>query len=149
MKIRRATVLDTEWALNLGIQFLKEAQAHRIDEIDDEHLYLRAAEILDSGVVFIAENDNSERVGALACIVAPAVWFPEDELHELFWYVLPEHRGTSAGLRLLKAFIDYGKAHESVRKIILLRRDDSPLSKDAYSKRGFSPSKESSWFMEV
>jgi RimJ/RimL family protein N-acetyltransferase len=146
MKIRRANVMDMAWLVEEGIKFLEFLYPHK--DINHEDLYLTLDMLRLSGVVFIAEKDGKP-IGSICGIVSTNLWFPkEKDLTELFWWVTPEHRGSSAALRLLKALQDYAKDEPSIQRLIMTRESVSPICEDVYTKRGFEL-KESNYVMEV
>ena len=93
------------------------------------------------GVIFIEEGK-----GLLAALIMPSIW--NDKvfvMHELAWYVRPEHRRSSIGYRLLKAYILYGnelKNKERIKYFTLSKLDTSPNLK--YEKQGFRK-KDENW----
>lgn len=97
-------------------------------------------------VFFVAESEG-EILGFIVGMVLPHVYNPGiTTLTELFWWVKEEARGGRAGLKLLNAFVDYGK--ENVDWIICTIEDDSPVNEKSFLKRGFR-FKEKSFLMEV
>lgn len=89
---------------------------------------------------FIAEKPAAvfgmERVGFIAGNVAPHPYNPSiTVLNELFWWVAPEHRGSRAGMLLLDAFTEYGKAHADWTVMTL--EAHSPVRSETLTKRGY------------
>ncbi len=86
------------------------------------------------GAVFFEEGK-----GFLMCAVLPSVWSPEVlALHELAWYVTPEHRGGLTGYRLFRAYLEYGnelKAQGRIRYFTVSKMASSPDLK--FEKHGF------------
>lgn len=59
------------------------------------------------GVVFVAEKD-ADIVGMLIAVKNNNVWDPDLWLmNELCYWVEPDHRGTTAGYRLIKSYVDH------------------------------------------
>lgn len=68
------------------------------------HVSLVLFEIQRSGVGFVSHTDT-ELTGMILAHSQGDIWIPEQRfLVELAWWVKPEHRGSSAGARLLKAY---------------------------------------------
>lgn len=90
------------------------------------------------GVVFLAEKDN-KIIGFLMAGIIPNFWNPESaELHELAYWVEPEHRGGTAGYRLLKIYCDYGQKLKDEKRIDLFTVSKMINSPDIkYQKFGF------------
>lgn len=60
------------------------------------------------GQIFVAEK-NSELIGMLIAYIVPNLWSSDIlSLNELAYWVDPQHRGSSAGYRLLKEYKTYG-----------------------------------------
>ena len=84
--------------------------------------------------------DNESR-GFIAALITTNVWCPEVyELHELAWWVKPEHRNGTVGGRLWKEFdrlatdlIDDGRIDVAVTAVMA---NNSWID---YTKRGYSP----------
>jgi GNAT superfamily N-acetyltransferase len=58
--------------------------------------------------VFLAELNN-EIIGMIIGVVQPYYFSQETQLVDFLWYVKPEHRGTTAGVELINAYIEFGK----------------------------------------
>jgi hypothetical protein len=145
MNIRQASVLDLSVLVENGKDFLRFLFPEKTP--DELQLYTVLKQVLDTGIVFIAEKDG-KFMGAIGGVVQPDMWFSSEiNLVELFWWVVPEYRCSSAGLRLMKKFIDYGKSQD-ISKITMSMESISPLNDDAYIKRGFE-FKEKAFVMEV
>jgi hypothetical protein len=67
-------------------------------------------------------------------------------LCELFWWVSEQHRGSSAGMRLLDAYIKWGM--DNVNWITFALQTHSPVKEEALLRRGFHRH-ETSYLMEV
>jgi len=91
--------------------------------------------ILGKGFILI---DNHMR-GALIAIKQNNIWSPDvKELHELLWWVEPEHRNGSVGGRLWKEFDKIGTemlSRGDVDYVITSVSAKGPLSD--YTKRGY------------
>lgn len=145
MNIRKATILDIEFIKDIGIRACLHARPHK--EPDVEHLLLQADYMVRNGIAFISNNGQQD-TGIILGMIAENLWYPDERnLTELFWFVDKEFRGTSAALRLMKAFINYGK-EQNVKHIVMSKEAHSPLSDDVYTKRGFQLL-ESAFVMEV
>jgi hypothetical protein len=57
-------------------------------------------------------------------------------LQEAFWWVRPLYRGTTAGGRLFKAFVEYGKSH-AADWILMTLEAKSPIDPASLERRGF------------
>jgi RimJ/RimL family protein N-acetyltransferase len=146
MEIREATVLDLADMVVGGKKFLQFICPDK--KIDESNLYGVLHKLVTQGIVFLAVKDG-EVIGGIGGNIVASTFWPEDILlHEVFWWVNEEHRGSSAALRLMKRFIDHGKAQPDISQIVMSMETISPLSDDAYLKRGFEL-KEKAFVMEV
>ena len=145
MKIRKATILDVEYIKDIGIRACLHARPHK--KPDEDHLLCMAVQMVDNGIIFIS-NNGTQDTGIILGVLNQNIWYPDEiNLVELFWFVDEEFRGTSAALRLLKAFINYGK-EQNVKHIVMSKEARSPLSPEVYTKRGFQLLEEA-FVMEV
>jgi hypothetical protein len=112
---------------------LQAAAAH-----DEAHVAnLMTQMMAGRGFVLI---DNESR-GFIAALITTNVWCPEVyELHELAWWVKPEHRNGTVGGRLWKEFdrlatdlIDDGRIDVAVTAVMA---NNTWID---YTKRGYSP----------
>ena len=95
--------------------------------------------LLDSIFAGAGKIFYQEGKGLLMCVILPTIW--DDKmfaLHELAWYVRPQHRDTSTGFRLFANYIAYGKQLKENGRIAyftMTKLDTSPNLK--YDKYGF------------
>ena len=87
------------------------------------------------GIIYIEDG-----VGLIMGIVMPTIWCDKTlVLNELAWYVKPEHRNTTVGYRLLKAYVDYGKQLKEQGRIKMFTIAKMVTSPDLkYGRFGFS-----------
>jgi N-acetylglutamate synthase-like GNAT family acetyltransferase len=141
--MRQATRHDKPAIKELMRAFRDESGFTELADIDDSsHLDSLLESILaGQGVVFIEEGK-----GLIIGLIAGSVWNDKTLImHELAWYVKPEHRRSSIGYRLLKAYILYGnglKAQGRIKYFTLSKLDTSPHLK--YEKHGFKK-KDENW----
>lgn len=101
--------------------------------------------MVESKVFFVAENGDGA-VGFIAGMLSEHPYNPKiTVLSELFWWVAPEYRGSSAGARLLQAFEDYGRAN--AQWVVMTLETKSPVDPRSLERRGFKHF-ESSYLME-
>ena len=122
-----------DYSTQTPVPALQAAAAH--DEAHVANLMMQM--IAGRGFVLI---DNESR-GFIAALITTNVWCPEVyELHELAWWVKPEHRNGTGGGRLWKEFdrlatdlIDDGRIDVEVTAVMA---NNSCID---YTKRGYSP----------
>jgi hypothetical protein len=99
------------------------------------------------GPFFIAEDTSGAPVGFIAGVLDAHPFNPGiTVLTELFWWVRPAARGSSAGARLLEAFTAFGRAHADW--IVMALEAQSPVHPETLERRGYQP-RERSFLMEV
>ena len=137
--IRKATPFDMPALVALMRGYVAEAPMEVLkDEAMHDQPYIEALlASLMAGRGFILIDDRKR--GFIAAVINSNVWCPSlMELHELAWWVQPEHRGGTLGGRLWKAFdllaqdyLDCGRAQIVCSSVIA----NSP--KINYTKRGY------------
>lgn len=122
-----------DYSTQTPVPALQAAAAH--DETHVANLMMQM--MAGRGFVLI---DNESR-GFIAALITTNVWCPEVyELHELAWWVKPEHRNGTVGGRLWKEFdrlatdlIDDGRIDVAVTAVMA---NNTWID---YTKRGYSP----------
>lgn len=114
MNIRQANKFDLPYIINMLRHFRDNAPVDKIKECNNEKyittLYTHI--LAGRGVAIVAEYDQP--FGMIVGYIDQNIWDPDIRvLRELCYWVEPEHRNTTAGYRLLKA---YNKAAESLRE---------------------------------
>ena len=137
--IRQATKYDIDIIIEM-LKHFRDADIFGIVKENNNKEYIVAvlSEILSGkGAIFIAEKDQP--IGMLIGLILPSFWNPQIlELHELAFWIEPEHRGGTHGFRLLKAYIDYAnelKKNGRINNFYVTKMVDSPDIK--YQKFGF------------
>lgn len=122
-----------DYSTQTPVPALQAAAAH--DEAHVANLMMQM--MAGRGFVLI---DNESR-GFIAALIITNIWCPEVyELHELAWWVKPEHRNGTVGGRLWKEFdrlatdlIDDGRIDVAVTAVMA---NNSWID---YTKRGYAP----------
>jgi hypothetical protein len=106
--IKLADHNDTLAIVDLLRKFLTEtsySQAQQASQ-DTEHLCKLTWIIQQHGYIWLAFKDEKP-VGLLMAVREPNMWLPRaQELREVVWYVVPEHRSSTVGGKL---FLQYCK----------------------------------------
>lgn len=131
--IRRAFASDIPVLCRMADRFVDEAYGHGVDHAAFgamiEHL-------MEDGCVFMAEKDG-EPIGAAAMMRAPKWFNPAIVIAmELFWWVEPEHRNGTAGMRLLNAMEEWAAQNhlQPAMCVVGLKTDHI---KHLYKRRGY------------
>ena len=135
--IRQATKYDKTQIIEMMQLFRKESGIEQFDSLDNQEYW---HQLLDSilagqGIIYIKDN-----VGLIMGMINHSVWCNKTLiLNELAWYVKPEHRNTTVGYRLLKAYVDFGNEQKQKGRIKMFTIAKMPTSPDIkYSKFGFT-----------
>jgi hypothetical protein len=101
------------------------------------------SKLITDGVVFLAFKDE-QLVGGIGGIELSNPWNNTQHLlQEMFWWVNEDQRGSSVGLRLLRAFEE-----EATSTVVLSILPQTPVKKEMLSKLGYNL-KELSYFKEI
>jgi RimJ/RimL family protein N-acetyltransferase len=154
MIVRPASRADIPWLLEQLRAFADFSNtAHSLFPADETV----ATAIVDSliaqagqwrGVFLIAETPADHTpLGFIVGVLGAHPFNPRVRvLSELFWWVTPSHRGSSAGARLLDAFVGFGKRHAD--QVVLTLEHESPDLEAGFVRRGFRL-KERTYLLEV
>ena len=92
--------------------------------------------MIEKHVVFVCERSDVGPIGFISGFVNPHIYNPDmNVLTEAWWWVLPEFRGTKAGLLLLNSFTEWGK--ENVDWITFALPHHSPANDACLLRRGY------------
>jgi len=141
--IRQATKYDKKEIFEMMKLFQNESDFEEIKDIDNQdYFYVLLDNIFaGQGVVFLEENK-----GLLMAMIMPTIWCNKTfAMHELAWYVKPEHRNTTIGYRLFVNYLNYAKKLKEegrIKYFSMTKLDVSPNLK--YEKYGFRK-KDENW----
>lgn len=135
--IREATRYDKRQIIEMMKQFREESRIFQLQQIDNESYW---NQLLDNifagqGIVFIKDG-----VGLIMGVVMPTIWCNKSYvLHEFAWWVKPEHRLGTAGYKLVRAYIEYGKKLKDEGRILFFTLSKLANTPDLdYAKLGFN-----------
>lgn len=92
--------------------------------------------LLDHGGVFVAQVDGGDVVGMIGASVIVHPIAGELVGSEVAWWMEPEHRGGSAGVRLLEAAERWAGAMGAVRFQMIAPAGDERV-REFYRRRGY------------
>jgi predicted N-acetyltransferase YhbS len=119
MTVRPATFDDYEAIKSFMIAFANANPFKGLHEPDynDQYANRLIDKIRKNGVALVADKDGIV-VGMLLAMVQGDIWLPEVKtMREVAWWVDPEHRGSSAGAKLLTEYNKVGEklvAHDII-----------------------------------
>lgn len=89
------------------------------------------------GMIFVYFK-NGAPVGVIGGITFLCLNTSDPEILEAFWYVLPEHRTGTKGIRLLERFEQWGRDIGAVRcKMVHLQDIEPEKMAEIYRRRGY------------
>jgi N-acetylglutamate synthase-like GNAT family acetyltransferase len=139
-QIRDASPFDIPALLDMLRQYRDQTPLPFLAEADDAiHMtHVLAQAMAGKGVVLVAETDKID--GMLIAGIAPSLWSPKHlVMTEMAYWVNPDARGTTAGYRLLSAYVEHGQALKDQGRIaafFISKMVNSPDLK--YQKFGFT-----------
>jgi GNAT superfamily N-acetyltransferase len=141
--IREANKFDKEAIIEMMKEFRDSADFIEILADDNVEYWHR---LLDSIYAGAGKVFYQEGKGLLMCVIMPTVWDDKTfALHELAWYVRPEHRRGLTGFRLFEAYINYGKELKQAGRIKYFTMTKLDVSPDLdYGRYGFRK-KDENW----
>lgn len=114
MTLRDLTPFDIEAAISLGARMHKES-VYRDFDYDKQkcgQLLYRCLSNPDTHFAMVTETDG-KLTGMLLGYISEHYFGRDLIASDYLWYVLPEHRGSRAGLQLLIAFQDWAKVRNA------------------------------------
>lgn len=146
--VRRAIQYDAPWLLVQLRAFDRFFGTHRSLFPDLASAEQQLLQLMDpNGGCFFVATEGAMHLGFVVGALHPQLYNRSiRQLTELFWWVAPEHRRSSAGARLLMAFEAYGRAHADF--IVMTLEAKSPVNPRSLERRGFRL-QESSYLLEV
>jgi GNAT superfamily N-acetyltransferase len=135
--IRTATKYDKKQIIEMMQLFRAESHIEQYKDLNNVEYWNRLLDNIFSGQGIIYIEDG---IGLIMGVVMPTIWCDKTlVLNELAWYVKPEHRNTTVGYRLLKAYVDYGKQLKETGRIKMFTIAKMVTSPDLkYGRFGFS-----------
>ncbi len=144
--VRTAVQEDVPWLLQQARAFDAAAGfKHGLMPADEEAISLLHA-LVGAHVVFVAEVNNCPAGFIAGWYGAHPFNQKVRTLTEVLWWVVPEHRGSRAGLMLLERFEQCGR-HIADWTILTLEHD-SKMREAHLTKRGFRQT-ERAFLLEV
>lgn len=139
MRVRHATPFDIPALVDLLREYRSHTPLQFLNEADDEkYITTMLTEIISGkGVALVAENGDV--FGMLIAGIHSSRWSPKHLLlTELAYWVEPEHRGGTAGYRLLAMYVAEAKQLKESGRICNFFISKMVNSPDlSYGKLGF------------
>jgi|TARA_R110000868_G_scaffold274814_1_gene534477 N-acetylglutamate synthase-like GNAT family acetyltransferase len=145
MKIREANKFDLPEVIAMLRDFRGHTPIDMMKDCDNEEYVNKMFHhiLLGGGVAFIAEKDGVA-VGMIAGVKDHNIWDPDLKmLRELVFWVKEEHRGSTAGYKLIKAYNKKAEELIDEDKIKMYTMTKMTSSPDLdFSRFGYTKSEE-------
>jgi hypothetical protein len=140
MQVRRASPFDIPFLLDMLRAYRECAPCGFLHLVDDaDYVTQMLTELMaGKGLILVAVNDDGI-CGMLIAGIGPSIWSPKHLLmREYAYWVNEESRYTSAGYRLLDAYVIYGDALKEEGRIVAYTISNMVNSPDLkYDRFGF------------
>lgn len=146
--IREANKFDVDSIIEMLKHYREAAPLDVLRYADDEEYIRRMITEIIAGMGFILVSEkDSVPTGMLIAALIPNVWNPKtNQCSEVAYWVEPEHRGGTAGFRLISAYVkkcEEWKRQGKIHFYTMTKMNNSPNLK--YNKFGFEKLEET-WF---
>lgn len=133
--LRRANVEDLPAVLRMAAAFITSGAYRDVLALNTGCLEALFLQLLDCGVVFLAEVDG-QAVGMLAASVGTHPISGEPVAGEVCWWVEPDYRGSVAAVRLLIAAQAWARDERGAASFQLIAPAGSELG-EFYERLGY------------
>jgi len=138
--IRQATKYDAPKIIEMLWHYHDSGNIEGLDVPDESTAVKILTYILaGAGIAFVSEKNN-ELTGMLLAFKTPFMWDNSKFImNEIAYWVEPEHRGSTAGYRLLSEYVKYCdelKEQGSITSYTMSQMNGQELN---YSRFGFKP----------
>lgn len=134
--IRLANKYDKTEIIQMMQAFRKESQIDQYGDLENTEYWDRLLSSIFAGQGFVYIDSGK---GLIMGCIFPSIWCDKTfGLHELAWYVMPDHRNTTVGARLFHAYLQEAnnlKQSGRIKYYIMSKLANSPELK--YEKYGF------------
>lgn len=135
VRVRKATANDLNFIVQELKEFSKDYGSQLLVFHSEEYTHEAMAAFIRDHLFLIAEK-NETRMGFMAGAFYTHFFNPTVRvLHEVFWWVKPEHRGSRAAITLLNEFVRVGQSEANL--IIAALGTDTKVNERALVRRGF------------
>lgn len=131
--VRPATTEDLPAIAAMAEHFIASTTYREEIPSDPAHIWTAAAQVLNLGVIFLAERDGAI-IGMFAGLVFPHFLTSRRTASEQWWWVEPQARGGEAADLLLEAFEGWARAQGATRSELGSRH---AVLDRFYRKRGY------------
>lgn len=141
MKIRHATKYDARQIVNMLWNYHDSGTIEGLQVEKDNQTPIKVVTYLlaGAGLALVAEKNN-QIIGMLLAYKTPFLWDnTKFVMNEIAYWVEPEYRGSTAGYRLLREYVDYCETEKEKGNIANYTMSQMNGQTLDYSKFGFKP----------
>jgi hypothetical protein len=140
MKIRKANKFDLPQLKQMLWNYHDSGSIEGLDiSSEDTAVRILSMILAGGGVAFVSEKDNV-LTGMLLAVRTPFLWDNSKLImNEIAYWVEPEHRGSTAGYRLLKEYVEFCDELKDLNKISNYTISQMEGQELNYSRFGFKP----------
>lgn len=136
MKVRLALEEDLDWLINIAAIRMLSEEVGRPEYIDIDRINFLLEEMIRQGTLYVTE-EKDKLTGVIGGLFIPNFFNEKIKvLAEVFWYVVPEFRGSRAGALLLNIFTKKGELEADEICFSLLTK--SMINPKTLTKRGYA-----------
>jgi GNAT superfamily N-acetyltransferase len=131
MIVRPFEADDSKQILQMGKTFIKESSFSFLpfDPGKMGKILLRSIEYSAEVMCLVVEKDG-EIIGSVCACLTEYFFCSEKMTSDYWWYVKPEHRGSRAGIMLLKEYVAWAQAY-GAREVMLSTSTGIDMEKTA------------------
>jgi|TARA_R100001086_G_scaffold44639_2_gene19770 N-acetylglutamate synthase-like GNAT family acetyltransferase len=145
MEIRKAEKSDIKELYNILVCMHSETELP-VDSICEKKLFMTIYSVIEKGIVYIAIEKN-KIVGSIGGMFNSEWWSLDKFLCDLWFYVIPKHRKSTAAIKLVKSFINDAKKVKVKTKLGHVYSGDIERKDKFFERLGLV--KAGSFYMEV
>ena len=140
MKIRKANKFDLPQLKQMLWNYHDSGNIKGLDITSEETgLRILSMILVGGGIALVSEKDNV-LTGMLLAVRSPFLWDnTKTIMTEIAYWVEPEYRGSTAGYRLLKEYVEYCDELKDLNKISNYTISQMEGQELNYSRFGFKP----------
>lgn len=136
VRVRRGTSDDLAVLVRMAVRFITESSYRGLVMPNVGQLQVLVEHLLDHGAIFVAQVDGGDVIGMIGASVIVHPIAGELVGSEVAWWMEPEHRGGSAGVRLLEAAERWAQGAGAVW-FQMIAPAGAPRLREFYRRRGY------------
>lgn len=136
--MRHATHDDIAALIELGRPFLTAHPMLKGVVVTDEQLQGALTNIIDKGIIIVAESVDGSLIGMLAGMICPMWCAPESRVAtELAWWMSPGNRHGMTAVRMVKDFEEWANQNGATHFVMSSIPSFGPRSSQLIERLGY------------